>query len=487
GGTWYSGQFAAITQPSLAPMARWVDEIPNDGLIYYRFMFNADRVLLCTPQAIGEVLVTKSYEFIKPSFLRAGIAQILGMGILLAEGEEHKVRALVGLTRAYELTNTQRQRKLLMPAFSHRHVKDLIPTFWEKSQAFVNGLTREVETLTNDSQPPVLNIAEFSSRATLDIIGSAGMGHDFNSIENPHNELARKYRELFEPTASARLLGIIGFILPGVVTRALPVKRNDTIREGAATIRRICREIIKETKAKLNSAKERSKDIVSIAIESAGFSDEELVDQMMTFLAAGHETTATAMVWALYELCRNFENQTRLRQEIRANLPSLDSPDFHLNGTPDKLPLLHAVCNEVLRVHPPVGLTLREAAVNTSIQGQYIPAGTKIILAPAATNVSTKLWGEDAKAFRPERWLQPGQTNSGGAASNYSFLTFLHGPRSCIGQQFARAEFAALLAAMIGRFEIELAQPEKGINIQAGLTSRPEGGLPVRIKVVEGW
>ncbi|KAL8868464.1 MAG: hypothetical protein Q9174_004975, partial [Haloplaca sp. 1 TL-2023] len=153
-------------------------------------------------------------------------------------------------------------------------------------------------------------------------------------------------------------------------------------------------------------------------------------------------------------------------------------PDFHLNGTPGKLPLLHAVCNEVLRVHPPVGLTLREAAVNTSIQGQYIPAGTKIIMAPAATNISTKLWGPDAKAWKPGRWLEAGQTNSGGAASNYSFLTFLHGPRSCIGQQFARAEFAALLAAMIGRFETELAEPEKGINIQAGLTSRPEGGLP---------
>lgn len=72
-------------------MARWVDEVPNDGLIYYRFVFNTDRILVTSPKAMGEVLVQKSYDFVKPGFLRAGIAQILGVGILLAEGDEHKV------------------------------------------------------------------------------------------------------------------------------------------------------------------------------------------------------------------------------------------------------------------------------------------------------------------------------------------------------------------------------------------------------------
>lgn len=72
-------------------MARWVDEVPNDGLIYYRFIFNADRILITSPKAIGEVLVQKSYDFVKPSFLRTSSSQILGVGILLAEGDEHKV------------------------------------------------------------------------------------------------------------------------------------------------------------------------------------------------------------------------------------------------------------------------------------------------------------------------------------------------------------------------------------------------------------
>ena len=72
-------------------MAKWIEEVDNDGLIYYRIIFNAERVILTTPKAIGEVLVQKSYDFIKPTFLRAGIAQILGVGLVLAEGDEHKV------------------------------------------------------------------------------------------------------------------------------------------------------------------------------------------------------------------------------------------------------------------------------------------------------------------------------------------------------------------------------------------------------------
>jgi len=74
------------------PMQKWINEIPNDGLIYYNYLFNAERLLITTPKALGEVLVQKNYEFIKPETIRHGLGRILGVGVLLAEGEEHKVR-----------------------------------------------------------------------------------------------------------------------------------------------------------------------------------------------------------------------------------------------------------------------------------------------------------------------------------------------------------------------------------------------------------
>lgn len=80
-----------MAEPSGIPMRDWANEVPNDGIIRYKHWFNAERLLITKPKTLGEVLVTKNYEFIKPSFFRAGLGRILGIGILLAEGDEHKV------------------------------------------------------------------------------------------------------------------------------------------------------------------------------------------------------------------------------------------------------------------------------------------------------------------------------------------------------------------------------------------------------------
>ena len=193
------------------------------------------------------------------------------------------------------------------------------------------------------------------------------------------------------------------------------------------------------------------------------------------------------MTWACYEMCKNLSIQDRVRDEVRTHLPSIDSDSKVTAEMLDKCQYLHAVCMEVLRLHPPVPLTLRETARPTTILGQYVPKGTKIIPSVSAANTSTSQWGEDANEFKPDRWMGPRKANNGGAVSNYSFLTFLHGPRSCIGQSFAKAEFECLLGSLVGRFEFELKNPEAEIKIQGGITSKPKGGLPIKLKVVEGW
>ncbi|KAL8719635.1 MAG: hypothetical protein Q9225_003383 [Loekoesia sp. 1 TL-2023] len=408
--------------------------------------------------------------------VRDGLGRLLGVGVLLAEGDEHKT-----------------QRKHLMPAFAFRHIKDLYPVFWAKSSEMATTLTSVIRSesgdATNLANSPAIEIGIWSSRSTLDIIGSAGMGHDFGAIKDPMTELNVTYRKVFQPNRQASMLGLLSLFLPMWLVRAIPVARNQEIPEAAQTVRRICRQLIEDKKRKLNSKDEESGiDIISVALRSGGFTDENLVDQMMTFLAAGHETTATAIIWAVHCLCQHPHYQTRLREEIRANLPSIDDPSIPITAeTLDRLPFLHAVCNEVLRLHSPVTLTLREAIKNTSVCGQHVPKGTKIILCPGAVNQSKELWGPDASEFNPERWLGPGRANTGGASSNYAFMTFLHGPRSCIGQAFAKAEFEVLMAGLVGRFEMELEDEKAELKIQTGITARPKDGLRVRMRAVEGW
>jgi cytochrome P450 len=447
--------------------------------------------MITSPRGLSEVLTTRNYDFVKPSHVAVGIGRLLGIGILLAEGDEHKA-----------------QRKNLMPAFAFRHIKNLVPSFWEKSREVVAAMTVHVNDggihnldLPDSHKRPdienddvVLEAGEWASRATLDIIGVAGLGQDFGAIKDPNTLLNRTYRKVFKPSRQAAILGLLNLFLPEWFVKNLPVKRNGEIEEAAAIIRDECRQLIRVKKEKLEKKELNDIDILSVALESGGFSEENLVDQLMTFLAAGHETTATAMTWAVYMLSKNPEIQARLRAEIREKLPSPDKDETITAAQIDHLPYLNAVCNEVLRYFPPVPLTLRDAACDTILIDQKIPKGTRVMLIPWALHKSEALWGPDAGKFNPDRWL-PSEKNphsaNGGAASNYSFMTFLHGPRSCIGQAFAKAEFACLLAAWIGRFEFELNDEreidEKNLVIKGGVTAKPSKGMYVKTRIVEGW
>ena len=406
--------------------------------------------------------------------------------MLLAEGDEHKM-----------------QRRNLLPAFAFRHVKDLYPVFWAKAREGVQAMTEKIlndaaERDDAEKNTAVIEAGNWASRITLDIIGLAGLGRDFHAIKDPGNRLTQAYGRVFKPSRQAQMLQLLGMLFSPKLVAWLPFRRNEDISSAAGMIRAECAELIKEKKEKLAQKELTDVDILSVAIESGGFSDENLVDQLMTFLAAGHETTASAMTWAAYLLAKHTDVQTRLRAEVREHLPPISGSDDDSTVSSfdiDRMPYLNAVCNEILRYLAPVALTVRTAACDTSIQGQFVPKGTQIMLVPWAINKSEALWGEDARSFNPERWMPKSDGDkhaaSGGATSNYAFLTFLHGPRSCIGQSFAKAEFACLLAAWVGRFSMELHNKEEmdesKIDIKGGVTARPSKGMHIDATVLEGW
>lgn len=495
------------------PFAR-ANTIPNDGLIRYLSLFNMERLLVTSPRALAEVLVTKNYDFVKPAQIRFSIGRILGNGLLLAEGDEHKA-----------------QRRNLLPAFAFRHIKDLYPVFWDKARESVEAMTQQVLRDSDGGRTAVLEVGAWASRVTLDIIGVAGLGRDFGAVRDPGNPLSQAYWRVFQPSRQARLLGLLGLVFPARLLHRLPVRRNEDIDAANRLIRATCADLIAEKKKKKEKEeKEKEKkeesdladlagranadvDILSVALESGAFDDENLVDQLMTFLAAGHETTASAMTWAAYLLARHPDVQERLRAEVRERLPPLlpllgggggggEAPAASASVTSadiDRMPYLHAVCSEVLRYFSPVPLTIREAARDTTVLGRRVPRGTQIMLVPPAVNRSRALWGDDAAVFDPDRWLsRPGGNggagsagSGGGATSNYAFMTFLHGPRSCIGQAFARAEFACLLAAWVGRFAFALHNEDEAdesrIEIRGAVTARPANGMYLRTTVLEGW
>lgn len=381
-----------------------------------------------------------------------------------------------------------------MPAFSYRHVKDLYPVFWAKSAEMANLIEQEIKSRKNP-EDNVVQIGNWASRATLDIVGLAGMDHDFESLRDPDNELNRQYRRFFnDDPKMTRIIVLLGlFAVDLKLLQKLPVRRNKIAQETSGFLRSVARQIIHEKREKIDSKTENNGvDIISVALQSGTFTEENLVDQMMTFLTAGHETTATAMQWAIYALCKHPDIQIRLREEIRTNLPSISStsPAPLSAATLDSLPYLNAVCNEVIRFYPSVPATVRIASRDTTITGVPIPKDTFFMISPHIINRQEEFWGPEAATFNPERWIDPdtGRTNkTGGTSNNYALLSFLHGPRSCIGQGFAKVELACLVATMVGKFEMELRDPGAKLEIRKGATVHPKDGVMARLTPLEGW
>ena len=208
----------------------------------------------------------------------------------------------------------------------------------------------------------------------------------------------------------------------------------------------------------------------------------------MTFLAAGHGTMTTQLVWAIHLLSIYPHHQTQLRDELRAAFPAgLPPPNDMTYERLDGLRRLHCFCEEVIRFYPSAAITMRENVRDTTLAGHFVPRGTTLVIVPWALHHDPKIWGPDAHQFRPERWAE---VASGGAMeSNYHLLTFLAGPRSCIagGQGgFARLEFKALVAALVGQLHFETVVGE-AIEMQGMFSNRPKGGLKVRARAVGSW
>ncbi|KGO69212.1 Cytochrome P450 [Penicillium italicum] len=473
--SWLRGNSQSVLlETPYAQLQELANNMPNQDLIRYYMVANLERLIVTGPKALGELLVTKVYDFEKPELVRQSLRRITGDGVLLAEGEDHKI-----------------QRKNLLPAFAYRHIKNLYPVFWDKSTEMVKRIEADLKSRkASGENDNTVQISNWATRATLDIIGVAGMDHDFDSLRDPDNTLNQAYRQVTSPPPPMMKILFVVSMLFGNPTwvHSLPTKRNKDIKQSGELIRDVARQMIRQKKAKMDDPKaETGVDIISVALSSGTFDEENLVDQSMTFLGAGHETTASALQWAVYALCKNPTVQTRLRDEIRANLPSLDDPTPISAAAVDNLPYLNAVCNEILRFHPSVPITIRRAARDTSLAGMHIPKDTLLTLSPQVTNRLEELWGPDANEFNPDRFMGPGKANTGGAINNYAFLTFLHGPRGCIGQGFAKAELACLLAATVGRFHMELKFPDAKLETREGATVSPKDGVLALLTPLEGW
>ncbi|KAL2258596.1 hypothetical protein VTK26DRAFT_8057 [Humicola hyalothermophila] len=452
-------------------------EYPNEDLVALDAW--GRQIWVAKPRLLADLFVHKCYDFSKPRRIGNFLRRILGDGLITVEEDKHKFL-----------------RKNTMPAFHVRHILDLYPMMWTKAGILARRLNREIANgATPESKgAAVIELTSWASKVTLDIIGIAGLGRPLNVVEKASDPLQEIYEELLEPDREKILFAMLSLAFGFPLVRLFPWKMSDLFIYLTSSLNRICRDLIRDKRAAIVEKEDDHFDILSLLIKSNNFDDEVLKDQLLTFLAAGHETTASALSWSSYLLAKHPEIQAQLRAEVTAALgtnphadPDAPTPD-DLAGVLKQLPLLNGIINETLRLYPTVPLTMREALRDCAVGEHVIPKGTEMVVSIWQINRSPELWGADAGEFRPARWINAddGKPNRhGGARSNYDFLTFLQGPRSCIGQEFAKAEMRCLLATLVTTYAWELAMEEDKVVPRGVITIKPEHGLYLRMRPLE--
>lgn len=456
------------------PLRRWHAE--HGPIIRFLFPFGSERLSIADDEAIKHVTVRDSYSYVKPSYVQVWMRSILGSGVLLVDGEEH-----------------MRQRKALSPAFSTSAVRDLTPTFFSKALLLTRLLI--YETRSQGPAAPV-EMLEWLNRATLDIIALAGFGYEVDSLRNPKNPLRLAYNSLFAFDLPSRI--VMGLRMISPVFALIPSRMNRSMENARNTIAVFSTDIVKSKTKRENKA---LKDIIALVVrQNQEYRDTQLAtnetlstdtirQQVMTFLAAGHDTTTTAVAWTLHLLSKRSDMQDRLREEIRTSIPELLNPESipdssDLTADVDQLPYLANVCRESLRFIPPIPYTSREAQSDVTLCGHFIPRGTWLYIAANAINHLPSFWGTDPPpdTFNPDRW-----DNLPQEFTTNSYMTFLHGPRSCIGRKFAETEMKVLLCCLLSvfRFEPDDAFEDQERHKRWLLVMRPRDGMNLKMTLVQ--
>ncbi|KAK9446909.1 cytochrome P450 [Limtongia smithiae] len=469
---WLYGDFAtSVKTPDGTQLLAWAEELSGQDLMVLYGTMNSERVYPISVRAVQEVLQSQCYSFVKPPLFVKLFRSFLGDGLIFAEGDVHK-----------------HQRKQLMPAFSYQHINSLVPVFLSESRRLVEFYRRRVYE-GGYSDTAEIDVNSTLSAVTLDIIYSAGLGLSFNSLEDPQNELAVAYRKLFTQNKRGSIfLSLLQNHVP--YFRYIPLRGNLNLWRSKMIVRKFAYDAIEKKLAKYKARGGMSEkdvkadiDIISVMITEGNeeWTVEAAIEHLTTFFVAGHETTAAAVTIALYYLSLNPSLQTRLRAEIRSAFPNgLDSIRAHEDV--ESLKFLHNVTREVFRLMPPVMNTTRMASEDVIIAGEHVPKGTFFMISPAIMNRKRELWGPDALEFKPDRWDDPATAT----LSNMAFLTFLQGPRACIGRRFAELEFKSLLLSLIGSFKFSL-RPGQEVKWTSIITYRPIGGLPLQVQSLSDW
>ncbi len=425
------------------PLEAWTREHFEQPIVIQKHLLGHIAVV-SDPDGIRRVLLDNAANYEKDTLQRRILSSGLSGGLLTAEGDQWKM-----------------QRRTLAPLFSRRAVDAFAP-------AMVAGARAMVERWRQRPDGAVIDISAEMARVTLDVlvrtIFSEGLGGDPEVLRNA-------MRVYFDTIGLIDPFDVLGF--PDYIPRFTRLRVRSTL----AIFDRAVESIIATRRRRLAEDPERvPRDILGLLLEAQdpetgrGMSEAEVRANIITFIAAGHETTSNALTWSTYLLSLSGEWRAAVEAEAASEL---DGP---MEGIADRMTTTRAVLDEAVRLYPPLVAMSRQAIGADVLVGKPIEAGMMVVIAPYVLHRQPRLW-DAPDVFDPNRFL-PGQRD---AIDRYSYLPFGAGPRVCIGQAFAQQEATIVLGEIIRNFTLELPTGHVVTPMQR-LTLRPENGLPMIVR-----
>jgi cytochrome P450 len=409
----------------------WGQRAYEDDIVRGSFFFLRSSFILNAPDAIRHVLVDNYENYSRtPAGLRV-LRPMLGEGLLIAEGRAWK-----------------HQRRTLAPAFTPRAVTTLIPHMVAVTDETIANLWR--------GDGGAVDLREIMQHMTLEIAGRTMFSFGMERHGAILRDFVMEYADQLAKPSFLDLILPLNWPTPRDFPRARFRKRWTQFIGMLMAERRAA--------GKQEGAPARDLfDLMNAARDpetGEAFSEAQLGDQVATMILAGHETTATALFWALYLLALDPVAQEQLAAEAR-QVSADGEADL------DRLKFTRAVVDETMRLYPPAFLIARAAAGNDEVAGIPIKKHDVILIAPWLLHRHEKLW-RDPNAFVPERFLSPAPP-----PDRFAYLPFGVGARVCIGAHFALVEATLVLARIIAAFRVTLLDKDPVMPVGV-VTTQPD-------------
>ncbi len=349
----------------------------------------------------------------------------------------------------------KRQRRIIDPAFEGGRLRETFPAMWDASEAAAarlpQGMT-EIEEHTSHAAADVIFRTLFSIPIEDKLAGA--VFHEFRAYQR-----------------SQPILNLAAFVpLPKWMPRLF---RRDT-RASAARIRALIGQLVQRRAEEIaagSAPDDLATKIMTTRDPETGetFSPGEMVDQVAIFFLAGHETSASALAWALYLMALYPDWQDKVAGEAQ----TLEACDFVAMS---KLPITRDVFRETLRLYPPVPMMVREAACPETFRERAVPKGSQLVLSPWHLHRHARLW-DRPDAFDPARW----HTENGKTCQREAFIPFSAGARVCTGAGFAMVEGPLILARLLRDMRVETVEGRDPVPV-AHLTVRAKDGIWLNLR-----